>query len=90
LSHSRCSPETGQHIVFYSKEGLARTAREVGARHIACGDLHLISRKPAPSLAVRFALRAPVELLDRFTLRKSLMERDYARLTGHGFSSGNG
>jgi 2-polyprenyl-3-methyl-5-hydroxy-6-metoxy-1,4-benzoquinol methylase len=84
------APETGQHIVFFSKEGLARMAAHVGARHIACGNLHLISRRPAPSLAVRFALQAPVELLDRLTRRKSLLEHDYARLTGHGFSRSNG
>lgn len=47
--------DTGQHIAFFSRNGLSRLAKRLGMHYFALGRLHVFSKKPLPAWKLRLA-----------------------------------
>lgn len=47
--------DTGQHIAFFSRQGLERLARRLGMHYQASGRLHLFSKRRFPNWRLRLA-----------------------------------
>lgn len=49
------SLETGQHIAFFSRQGLTRLAHRLGMRYFPLGRIHVFSRKPLTPWKLKLA-----------------------------------
>lgn len=47
--------DTGQHIAFFSRKGLARLAKRLDMYYFALGRLHVFSKKPLPAWKLKLA-----------------------------------
>jgi hypothetical protein len=74
---------TGQHVTFYSRDGLAALAARHG-RHVTSGsNVHVIAEKAMSPALLRIATSGQVaRALTRWTRRRSLLPTDYEALTG--------
>jgi hypothetical protein len=82
------TPESGQHITFYTRDSLQRLARELGFDGAVTSDLvHYFHRGPVSRLTRTLVARPPIaygvghlaSVVDR---RHSLLQSDLARITG--------
>lgn len=77
------SLDTGQHIAFFSRQGLARLAKRLDMHYYPLGRIHVFSKKPLPSWRLKLAshklLVIPIALFAAFRLG-SRRGRDQATL----------
>jgi 2-polyprenyl-3-methyl-5-hydroxy-6-metoxy-1,4-benzoquinol methylase len=76
--------EHGQHIAFYTPKSLAKIAEKFHLNIYSNGDsLHLLTEKKVSPLCFNLMSRDKVsQILHLFFWRKSLLAKDYSRVTG--------
>lgn len=72
------TPESGQHIGFFTMEALQEVAKRLGLHLASDGfDFHLLSRKPVDSRLFRYAMKHRVgRILNVFVARRTLLYSD--------------
>lgn len=70
------SPETGQHVAFYTAKAMEKIARQFNRYYIGVGDFHLFSRNPVSSWKLKIACRFP-GMVNKLIKRESLLMTDY-------------
>ncbi len=79
------TPETGQHVTFYTTMALRALARRFRLNLYSCGATHLLTRKVVPSILFQALVHPRISWLIRSLPgrphRKSLTHTDYERLS---------
>ena len=70
------SPETGQHIAFYTGNTMEEIARRFNRYYIGVGDFHLFSRKTIPAWKLKMAYRFS-GMINKLIKHESLLMTDY-------------
>ncbi|WP_315440350.1 class I SAM-dependent methyltransferase [uncultured Selenomonas sp.] len=75
------SPDSGQHVSFYTVQALQRIATNFNRYYVGYRDVHVFSKKPINRYKLVLAIYY-ASWINRFTSRKSLLGEDYRALTG--------
>lgn len=70
------SPETGQHVAFYTVKAMEQIARRFNRYYLGAGDFHLFSKKPLPIWKFRMAYRFS-GMINKLIKREGLLMADY-------------
>lgn len=70
------SPETGQHITFYTEKGLELIARKFGRYYTGYAGIHIFSKRKIPKYKICLAIKLK-SIINRLYTRESLLMSDY-------------
>jgi hypothetical protein len=80
---------TGQHITFYSQQGLDRLAERLGFVRTSAGSYHVFSRDRLSRRSLRLLVSERIgPAWGRYGARPSLLPLDYEALTGESLEDG--
>ena len=75
------SPNTGQHISFYTVKAMQVIAERFGRHYEHNGTLHFFTSKPMSRIKMKVACKYAF-FVNRLYRRKSLIADDYEKITG--------
>lgn len=73
------SPETGQHISFYTKKSLNIIGKKYGLNYVGTNSLHAFTKKKINSYKWRICLKLS-GLINKIFKRRSLLQQDYEKM----------
>ena len=76
------SPNSGQHISFYTRKSLQVIADRFNRNLLSRGDYHLFSREPKSEMKFRLAMNSKTaRLITLLNPQPSLIDADYKHMT---------